>query len=137
MIVMKKALPRRTFLRGMGVTLALPLLDAMVPAFTPMARAAALNARRLGFFYVPNGMLQDDRFAPRTAAGYEMPLTSEDPQLWAIGVRLTDLDAPFGKLIKEMSVDWHKSGKLLELEKKWGIKSSPYLVEQNKKLSGS
>ncbi len=70
-------------------------------------------------------------------AGYEMPLTSEDPQLWAIGVRLTDLDAPFGKLIKEMSVDWHKSGKLLELEKKWGIKSSPYLIEQNKKLSGS
>ena len=70
-------------------------------------------------------------------AGYEMPLASEDPQLWAIGVRLTDLDTPFGKLIKEMSVDWHKSGKLLELEKKWGIKSSPYLVDQNKKLSGS
>ncbi len=69
-------------------------------------------------------------------ASYEMPLVSEDPQLWAIGVRLTDLDAPFGKLIKEMSVDWHKSGKLLELEKKWGIKSSPYLIEQNKKLSG-
>jgi len=70
-------------------------------------------------------------------AGYEMPLVSEDPQLWAIGVRLTDLDAPFGKLIKEMSVEWHKSGKLLELEKKWGIKPSPYLIEQNKKLRGS
>jgi polar amino acid transport system substrate-binding protein len=70
-------------------------------------------------------------------AGYEMPLASEDPQLWAIGVRLADLDAPFGKLIKDMSVGWHKSGKLLELEKKWGIKSSPYLIEQNKKLSGS
>ncbi len=70
-------------------------------------------------------------------AGYEMPLPSEDPQLWAIGVRRTDLDAPFGKLIKDMSVGWHKSGKLLELEKKWGIKQSPYLVEQNKKLRGS
>ncbi|TCR66451.1 transporter substrate-binding domain-containing protein [Bosea sp. BK604] len=67
-------------------------------------------------------------------ANYEMPLTSEDPQLWAIGVRLDDLDGPFGKLVKEMSVDWHKSGKLLALETKWGIKQSPYLIETNKKL---
>jgi Protein of unknown function (DUF1552) len=74
MIISKKALPRRTFLRGMGVTMALPLLDAMVPALTPIARAASLNARRLGFFYAPNGILQDDRFAPKTATGYDMPL---------------------------------------------------------------
>lgn len=69
-------------------------------------------------------------------AGYEMPLVSEDPQLWAIGVRLADLNAPFGKMLKEMSIDWHKSGKLLALEKKWGIKSSPYLIATNKKLNG-
>ena len=41
MIVTKKAIPRRTFLRGMGATLALPLLDAMVPAFTALAKTAA------------------------------------------------------------------------------------------------
>jgi len=70
-------------------------------------------------------------------ANYEMPLVSEDPQLWAIGVRLGDLDAPFGKLLKEMSIDWHKSGRLLELERKWGIKQSPYLIEQNRKLKSS
>ena len=70
-------------------------------------------------------------------AGYEMPLISEDPQLWAIGARLEDLDAPFGKLIKEISVEWHKSGRLLELEKKWGIKASPYLLETHDKLKGS
>jgi polar amino acid transport system substrate-binding protein len=70
-------------------------------------------------------------------ANYEMPLASEDPQLWAIGVRLGDLDAPFGKLLKEMSIDWHKSGRLLELERKWGIKQSPYLIEQNLKLKNS
>lgn len=67
-------------------------------------------------------------------ANYEMPLVSEDPQLWAIGVRLEVLDRPLGKLLKEMSIDWHKSGKLLELEAKWGIKQSPYLIETNKKL---
>ena len=42
MIVSKKAIPRRTVLRGMGVTLALPLLDSMIPALAPLAKAAAL-----------------------------------------------------------------------------------------------
>lgn len=70
-------------------------------------------------------------------ANYEMPLVSEDPQLWAIGIRLEDMDGPFGKLVKEMSVDWHKSGRLLELETKWGIKQSPYLIETNKKLKAA
>lgn len=55
MIITKKALPRRTFLRGMGATLALPLLDAMVPAMTAMAATAANPVRRLGFVYVPMG----------------------------------------------------------------------------------
>jgi hypothetical protein len=54
MIVTKKALPRRTFLRGAGVTLALPLLDAMIPSFSGAAAAAA-PVRRLGFIYIPMG----------------------------------------------------------------------------------
>ena len=56
MIATKRALPRRTFLRGLGVTLGLPLLDAMVPAFTVTARTAANPVRRLGFVYCPNGV---------------------------------------------------------------------------------
>ncbi len=57
MIVTRKALPRRTFLRGIGTTLCLPLLDAMVPAMTPLAETAAAPARlrRLGFVYIPMG----------------------------------------------------------------------------------
>ena len=57
MIVMKKALPRRTFLRGLGTTLALPLLDAMVPSMTALAAtpAAPTQLRRLGFVYMPMG----------------------------------------------------------------------------------
>ena len=54
MIITKKALPRRTFLRGAGVTLALPLLDAMIPAFSKAAGAAS-PVRRLGFVYIPMG----------------------------------------------------------------------------------
>jgi len=55
MIITKKHLPRRTFLRGMGATLALPLLDAMVPALSAAARTAANPVRRLGFIYFPHG----------------------------------------------------------------------------------
>ena len=55
MIVTRKHLPRRTFLRGLGVTLALPMLDGMAPAFGLRARAAQ-PVRRLGIVYVPNGM---------------------------------------------------------------------------------
>src|SRR5437667_7980886 len=55
MIITKKAIPRRTFLRGMGVTMALPLLEAMVPAATPLARTAANPVLRLGFVFMPMG----------------------------------------------------------------------------------
>jgi hypothetical protein len=57
MIVMKKALPRRTFLRGLGTALALPMLDAMIPSMTALAGTAAAPARlrRLGFVYMPMG----------------------------------------------------------------------------------
>ena len=55
MILSKKALPRRTFLRGTGATLSLPLLDAMVPPLTALAKTPAKPVRRLGFVYVPMG----------------------------------------------------------------------------------
>jgi hypothetical protein len=55
MIITKKALPRRTFLRGMGASVALPLLDAMVPSMTALARTPADPVRRLGFVYMPMG----------------------------------------------------------------------------------
>ena len=56
MFITKKHLPRRTVLRGLGATIALPLLDGMVPALTATARTAAAPIKRLGVFYVPNGM---------------------------------------------------------------------------------
>ncbi len=55
MMITKKALPRRTFLRGAGAALALPLLDAMVPAMTALAATPGNPVRRLGFVYMPMG----------------------------------------------------------------------------------
>src|SRR2546425_11208386 len=54
-----KCLPRRTVLRGVGATMALPFLDAMIPAFSPQARAATKPVHRFQTFYVPNGMAME------------------------------------------------------------------------------
>jgi hypothetical protein len=55
MFMTKTALPRRTFLRGIGASVALPLLDAMVPAGRALAQTAAAVKPRFGFIYVPHG----------------------------------------------------------------------------------
>jgi hypothetical protein len=59
MFITKMSLPRRTFLRGMGVSLALPLLDSMVPAMTALAQTPASPVARIGFVFVPHGANQD------------------------------------------------------------------------------
>ncbi len=59
MIVVKKSLSRRTVLRGMGVTLALPLLDAMVPALSALTKTAASPVHRFSAVYVPNGITME------------------------------------------------------------------------------
>jgi hypothetical protein len=54
--ITKKHIPRRTFLRGAGVTLALPLLDSMIPAQTPLSKTAANPKTRFTGIFVPHGM---------------------------------------------------------------------------------
>ena len=71
MFITKKSLPRRTFLRGMGATLALPLLDSMIPARTLLAQTAAKPLPRLGFVYVPHGAIYDKWTPATTGAGFE------------------------------------------------------------------
>lgn len=67
MFLTKKHLSRRTVLRGAGVSLALPLLDAMIPAATALAQTAAAPKLRAGFFYIPHGAIMGN-----TAFGPEM-----------------------------------------------------------------
>ena len=74
MIITKKAIPRRTILRGLGATIALPFLDAMAPALTATARSAASPGHRLGFFYVPNGMFLPN-FHPKGDGGKHFKLS--------------------------------------------------------------
>src|SRR3546814_2311794 len=59
MYITKKHLSRRTVLRGVGATVALPFLDAMVPAATALANTAAAPKARMGFFYLPHGAVME------------------------------------------------------------------------------
>ena len=71
MLITKKHLPRRTFIRGMGVTLALPLLDSMIPAQTLLGQTAANPPARLGFVYVPHGAIMDKWTPAAEGTGFE------------------------------------------------------------------
>ena len=72
MIITRTHLPRRTFLRGVGATLALPLLDGMVPAFTPLRASAAAPINRLGVVYVPNGVVMEQWTPDTTGAAFDV-----------------------------------------------------------------
>ena len=74
MFITKMSMPRRTFLRGLGATVALPLLDAMTPALSALSQTAASPVQRMGFFYVPNGMYLHN-FHPAGPGGSVFDLT--------------------------------------------------------------
>lgn len=85
MVITKKSLSRRTMLRGLGASIALPLLDGMVPAFAAIRNTAARPVKRLGAIYVPNGMSMA-RWLPPAEGHLEMspvlsPLTPVKDQL--------------------------------------------------------
>ncbi len=75
MFIAKKAIPRRTVLRGIGATLALPLIDSMVPALSALARTSARPVNRFGVVYVPNGMIMKNYLPALEGAAYELTPT--------------------------------------------------------------
>ncbi len=76
MMIFKKALPRRTFIRGMGASVALPLLEGMIPAFSSPPRAADV-ATRMTFVYFPNGAIMNKWVPSAEGSGFEFPTTLE------------------------------------------------------------
>jgi hypothetical protein len=80
MIITKMHLPRRTVLRGLGAAIALPFLDSMVPALTALQNTAAAPIKRLGVFYVPNGMAMWSWFPKTEGPIQELPATLKSLQ---------------------------------------------------------
>jgi hypothetical protein len=73
--ISKKAISRRTMLRGMGGSLALPLLESMIPAATALASTAAKPVNRFGVVYVPNGMIMQNYLPKAEGAAWELTPT--------------------------------------------------------------
>jgi polar amino acid transport system substrate-binding protein len=95
---------------------------------------AALRAGNcVGFVY--NDLLLEMAAAEPTWSSYTVPLKSEDRQYHSIGVRKGDAEAPFGKKLSEIVIDWHRSGYLRELNKKWGIPPNEFLEAEAKKYA--
>ena len=72
MFITKMHLSRRTFLRGTGVAVGLPLLDAMIPAWTALAQTAASPKPRMGFMYLPHGAIMDQWTPVADGTGFEL-----------------------------------------------------------------
>lgn len=72
MFITKKHIPRRTFLRGVGATVALPLLNSMIPAATALAQTAASPKLRMGFIYFPHGAIMDQWTPATKGADFEI-----------------------------------------------------------------
>ena len=95
MNIFKKTLSRRTVLRGLGASLALPLLDCMIPALSSASAQAAQPAKRLGVVYVPNGMAMKSWTPATEGADFEItrilqPLAAYRDRMLV----LTGLDGP-------------------------------------------
>jgi uncharacterized protein DUF1552 len=89
MFIFKKHLSRRTFLRGAGVAVGLPFLDAMVPAWTALAQTAASPKARMGFMYLPHGAIMEAWTPATEGAGFELspilkPLAAYQQQLTVV-----------------------------------------------------
>ena len=101
MIITKKHLSRRTFLRGtLGATMALPMLDAMVPALTAQTRTAANTPFRFGAIYMPNGVYPDTWHPATIGSDFEFkpvmqPLEGFREQL----VTVSKMKAPWGESV--------------------------------------
>src|SRR6185295_1683215 len=71
MFITKKSLSRRTWLKGAGVAIGLPFLESMIPALTPLARAAATPRLRFAVVYFPNGAIMQQFTPASVGAGFE------------------------------------------------------------------
>ena len=99
-MITRKHLARRTFLRGLGTTIALPLLDSMTPAFAAASRLGAKPPVRMAFAYVPNGIIMPDWTPATEGAGFQL-------------TRLLEPIAPVREKVSILSGLMHNGGRAL------------------------
>jgi len=103
-----------------------------IVAFTGNAEAKqALRDKKCVAWVYDDSSIGSD-LASGNFDSFEMPLNSEDDNPWALAVPLAEKDCIFGNFMSGLTFNLHQSGKLIELEKKWGIKPTRYLADKNR-----
>ncbi len=108
--------------------------DAKVVAFVNNAEAkqALRDGKCIAWVYDDSSIGAD--LASGQWDGFEMPLKTEDDNPWGLAVPVEEIDGIWGNFMAGMSYRWLVSGRLIELEKKWGIQPTAYLTTQQEKL---
>ena len=107
---------------------------AKIVAFVNNAEAkqALRDGKCIGWVYDDSSIGSD--LASGEWEGFEMPLESEDNNPWGLAVPVDEIDGIWGTFMAGMTYRWHVSGRLIELEEKWGIQPTPFLKMQQEKL---
>ena len=107
---------------------------AKIVAFVGNAEAkqALKDGRCVAWVYDDSSIMAD--LASGEWEGYEMPLPTEDDTPWGLAVPLEERDKLFGRFMAGMTYEWHASGRLIELEKKWGIQPTAYLQQMHERF---
>ncbi|MBU0726890.1 MAG: ABC transporter substrate-binding protein/permease [Alphaproteobacteria bacterium] len=110
-------------------------LDLRIFKETRQAKLALKDRRCIGFLF-DDSAIAADLLTPEWQA-YTMPLPTLDETGWAVGLRQVAMGGPLERLVSDAVADWHRSGLLLELEAKWGIKQTAFLASMNRLWSAS
>lgn len=107
---------------------------AKIVAFVGNAEAkqALRDGKCIGWVYDDSSIMAD--LASGQWDEFEMPLQTEDDTPWGLAVPKDELNGIWGNFMSGMIYNWHRSGRLIELEKKWGIQPTAYLTNMNKKF---
>jgi len=96
------------------------------------AKQAVRDGKCLGFVYDDSSIMSD--LSSGEWDDYEMPLPTEDDNPWGLAVPLDELDGIWGNFMAGMLYRWHATGRLIELEKKWGIQTTEFLQKMHEKF---
>ena len=96
------------------------------------AKQALRDGKCVAWVYDDSSIMAD--LASGQYDDYEMPMMTEDDNPWALAVPLEELDGIWGNFMSGMIYNWHSSGRLIELETKWGIQQTQFVIDMNKRF---
>lgn len=93
----------------------------------PEVEQAVLDGRCEGWLYDDSAFISRQTLDPEKWAGFQLVVPTVADVPWGAAVRLSELDGRLSDMLSEATIDWHASGMLLELEKKWGVPETAWL----------